>query len=240
MRHLGIVALLCLVGCHGAHTEKEVPLHYDIGVIHKKVTTSSPEAQMWFDRGLGLAYGFNHEEAIVCFERAAEADPDCAMCYWGKAYALGPNYNNVEMTEESSQAAYEAVQQAVEKLADASDLERALIEALQVRYAWPAPPDRSELEQAYDDAMRNVWATHPDDGDVAALTGEALMMLRPWKLWSADGEAAPETPEIRVNTPNGNSTSNSCRLFSEAPVSLRLPVGERRFSGTGIFARPER
>jgi len=198
MQRLGLLAvLLCLVGCQNAEPEIETPLYYDVGVVHREVTTSSPEAQQWFDRGLGLAYGFNHEEAIVCFELAAEADPDCAMCYWGKAYALGPNYNNVEMTEEASQSAYETIQSAVEKMGKATDAEKALIEALQTRYAWPAPEDRTELEQAYADAMRKVWAAHPEDGDVAALTGEAVMMLRPWKLWSPEGEPAPETPEIR-------------------------------------------
>jgi len=201
MRRIGLfVALFCLVGCQYTpeKADSEVPLYYDVGVVHREVTTSSPEAQQWFDRGLGLAYGFNHEEAIACFDRAVEADPDCAMCYWGKAYALGPNYNNVEMTEEASQVAYESIQTAVAKMGNATDAEKALIEALQTRYALPAPEDRTELEQAYAEAMRQVWAAYPEDGDVAALTGEALMMLRPWKLWSAEGEAAPETPEIRA------------------------------------------
>jgi tetratricopeptide (TPR) repeat protein len=186
-----------LVGCQNAGPKSDVPLYYDVGVVQRKVTTSSTEAQQWFGRGLGLAYGFNHEEAIACFERGVEADPDCAMCYWGKAYALGPNYNNVEMTEEASQAAHEAIQQAVAKVGGGTEAEKALIEALQARYAWPAPDDRAELDQAYAEAMRKVWAAHPEDGDVAALTGEALMMLRPWKLWSPEGEPAPETPEIR-------------------------------------------
>ncbi len=75
--------------------------------------------------------------------------------------------------------------------------EKALIEALRTRYAWPAPEDRSTLEQAYAEAMRAVRTAHPDDGDVAALAAEAVMMLRPWKLWSHEGEPAPETPEIR-------------------------------------------
>ena len=200
-----LVALLCLLGCysgehghdHGHDGGAETPLYYDIGVIQREITTSSPEAQLWFDRGLAMAYGFNHEEAIACFERAAEADPDCAMCYWGKAYAFGPNYNEVEMTDEKNQAAYEAVEQAVARIGNTNDAERALIEALQARYAWPAPEDRTALEQAYADAMRKVWQAHPTDGDVAALTAEAVMMLRPWELWSHEGEPAPETPEIR-------------------------------------------
>ena len=110
MQRLSVLAalLVLVMGCQPAEPEPDktadVPLYYDIGNIGKKVTTSSEDAQMWFDRGLGLAFGFNHEEAIVCFELAIEADPDCAMCYWGKAYALGPNYNNVEMTEDSEPA----------------------------------------------------------------------------------------------------------------------------------------
>ena len=153
---------------------------------------------MWFDRGLGLSFGFNHEEAIACFDRAIEIDPECAMCYWGKAYALGPNYNNVLMTEEQSQAAHDAAQLAVGKMGPVGADEQALIQALATRYALPAPEDRAELEQAYATAMREVWAAYPKDGDVAALTGEALMMLRPWELWSPSGVAAPETAEIRA------------------------------------------
>jgi tetratricopeptide (TPR) repeat protein len=193
-----VLALSLMVGCQA--TEKpgdDIPIYYDVGVVERAITTSSDDAQMWFDRGLGLAYGFNHEEAIACFERALAADPDCAMCYWGKAYALGPNYNNVEMEPEASQAAYEAVQQAATKLDGATDAERGLIEALQKRYTMPAPEDRAPLEQAYAAAMREVHAAHPDDADVAALTAEAVMMLRPWKLWAPDGTPAPETPEIR-------------------------------------------
>ena len=202
MKRFTVIALLLVVGfgCQAPESEEpvsDVPLYYQIGNIQKKVTTSSEEAQLWFDRGLGLAYGFNHEEAIACFERAIEADPDCAMCYWGKAYALGPNYNNVEMEEEASLAAYETVQLAAEKAGGAGELERMLIDALSARYAWPAPADRSELEAAYADGMRAAHEAFPDDADVAALTAEAVMMLRPWELWSADGVAAPETPEIR-------------------------------------------
>ncbi len=153
MRQLGaIFVLFCLAGCQQPAGESETPLYYQVGV-EKKVTTTSPEAQLWFDRGLGLTYGFNHEEAIACFERAFKADPDCAICYWGKAYALGPNYNNVEMTPEASQGAYEAVQLALSKKEKASELERALI--------------------------------------------EALLTLRPWKLWSPEGDPAAETWEIR-------------------------------------------
>ncbi len=198
MRHFSIYVIVsfCLIGCQSE--APETPLVYDVGVIGRAITTSSPDAQLWFNRGLGLAYGFNHEEAIVSFDRAIEADPECAMCYWGKAYAYGPNYNDTVMTEEKNQAAYEAVQVAVEKIDNASAVEQDLIRALATRYAWPAPEDRSGLERAYADAMRDVWVDYPEDGDISALTAEAVMMLRPWQLWSHDGVPAPETHQIRA------------------------------------------
>ena len=67
--------------------------YYDLGSYGRPVTTSSAEAQTWFDRGLVWLYGYNHEEAIVCFEKAIEYDANCAMAHWGIAYAIGPNYN---------------------------------------------------------------------------------------------------------------------------------------------------
>jgi len=197
MRTSGIVLLLGLIGCQGTQSRTSAPIYYDVGVVHREVTTSSPEAQLWFDRGLGLTFGFNHEEAIRCFERAAEADPHCAMAYWGQAYASGTNYNSPVMTDEASQAAYEALQRALAESEGCTPVERDLIQALRSRYAWPAPQDRAPLEVAYAQAMREVLAAHPDDADVAALTGEALMQLRPWRLWSPAGVPAPEVAEIR-------------------------------------------
>jgi tetratricopeptide (TPR) repeat protein len=162
------------------------------------VTTSSPEAQLWFDRGLAATFGFNHEEAVKSFERAAELDPDCAMAYWGKAHALGTNYNAPTLTPEATQQAYDALQGALARAPGATPVERALIEALKARYVLPAPEDRAPLEKAYAQAMRQVHARFPDDPDVAALTAEALMQIQPWKLWSPEGQPAPTQPEIRA------------------------------------------
>ena len=67
--------------------------YYDLGAYKRTVTTSSPQTQIWFDRGLNWLYGFNHAEAIKCFEKALETDPGCAMAHWGISYAAGPNYN---------------------------------------------------------------------------------------------------------------------------------------------------
>ena len=66
---------------------------YDLGRYSRTVTTASPDAQRWFDRGLNWCFGYHHEEAVACFEKALEADPNCAMAHWGVGYAAGPNYN---------------------------------------------------------------------------------------------------------------------------------------------------
>jgi len=194
----GLALLLGLAACQGLEPRPETPLWFDVGVVHREVTTDSAEAATWFDRGLGLCFGFNHEEGLRCFERAAEQDPDCAMAYWGQAYALGTNYNSPAMSEEASRAAFEAVAAARARLAGCTPVERDLIEALAARYAWPAPADRMPLERAYADAMAGVHAAHPDDPEVAALYAEALMQLRPWELWSPEGEPAPELAPVRA------------------------------------------
>lgn len=187
---------VCLVGCHSTRERGVGAYPYDLAGFHRPVTTQSAKAQEWFDRGLAHCYGFNHEEAIRCFEMAALEDPECAMVFWGIAYALGPNYNNLDMDEVKTRLAHEHARRAAALAHTASPVERALIEALQPRYEFPPPTDRGPLERRYANAMRHVHEQHPDDPDVAALRAEAVMNLRPWKLWSPSGEPAPETPEI--------------------------------------------
>ncbi|MEV5545717.1 hypothetical protein AB0L35_06160 [Streptomyces sp. NPDC052309] len=164
--------------------------YYDLGAHGRPVTTSSPEAQTWFDRGLVWTYAFNHEEAVSCFEAAAAADPDCAMAQWGIAYALGPNYNKPweafderELTRAVDRA-HAAVELAHEKAAGAGPVERALIGALRARYPQArAAEDCSVWNLPYAESMRAAYELAPDDLDVAALYADALMNLTPWQLW---------------------------------------------------------
>jgi tetratricopeptide (TPR) repeat protein len=172
----------------------------DLGSYRRDVT-ASPEAEPYFQQGLRLIYGFNHDEAVRSFARAAQIDPACAMCYWGVALGLGPNYN-VPMLPERSKAAWEALQAAIAAIAaapKASPVEQALIGALGKRYGSADPLDAEQMKpfsKAYAAAMRDVAAKFPDDEDVQVLFAESLMDVNPWKLWTLDGQAAPGTDDI--------------------------------------------
>jgi tetratricopeptide (TPR) repeat protein len=166
-----------------------------LGRHHQTVTTTSREAQAYFDQGLRLVYAFNHIEAESSFREAARLDPTCAMCYWGIALSQGSNYNSPTDVEREK-AAFAAVQQAVVAAGRATDRERAIIEALAKRHAATPPGDRAALDRAYADAMRDVAQRFPDDLDAATLFADALMNLRPWNLWNPDGSMQPETAEI--------------------------------------------
>lgn len=174
----------------------EVPLLPGLGDFTRSITTVSPRAQEYFDQGMVLAWGFDHEAARRAMEEATQQDPDCAMAWWGLALVWGPHINIPAMDETQNAAAWEALQKAVALRGRGTDVEKELITALRERYADPAPEDRTGLDRAYADAMRKVWKRHPGDADVGALFAEALMDTRPWDLWSDDGEPRPETPEV--------------------------------------------
>ena len=166
------------------------------GGYNRAVTTTSPEAQEWFSRGLFFCFAFDHEQADVAFRRALEHDPNMAMAYWGIAYAAGPNINNIMMDEARNKAASEAIVKAKALQESCSPVERDLIAALDKRYAEPPPEDRRALDEAYADAMRGVHARHSSDPDVAAIFAESLMALYPWDIWSPQGEPRPITLEL--------------------------------------------
>jgi tetratricopeptide (TPR) repeat protein len=163
---------------------------------YREITTDSPEAQRWFNQGIQLLYGYNHDEAIRSFERAAEIDPSCAMAWWGSAYARGLHINNTKMSEEQSRLAREAADKALAALSNETPVERALVHAVSTRYEWPAPENRTHLDEAYAAAMEKVWHQFPDDSDAGALFAESLMNLQPWDLWTGEGKPKGRTLEI--------------------------------------------
>ena len=165
------------------------------GTVHHPVKTSNPEAQRAFEHGMALDYGFNHNQAEKCFQRAAELDPNMAMAYWGIALVLGTNYN-LPVDAEREKQAYDAIQKALALSTKGLANERAYIEALAKRYTDTPDPDYEQLEMEYHDSMRTLYQRYPADLDAATLFAESGMNLHPWKLWNRDGVPAPGTEEI--------------------------------------------
>lgn len=171
-----------------------VPLFTNLGTLHHPITTTSERAQQYFDQGLRLVYAFNHEEAIRAFEEAARLDPTAAMAYWGIALASGPNIN-APMTKGDERRAWEALLKAKAQSSHVSPAEQRFIEALGKRYSAKGG-SRTALDKAYANAMRTVWQQSSNDADAGTLFAEALMDLRPWDFWTADGRPQPGTEEI--------------------------------------------
>ncbi|HLM00606.1 MAG TPA: alpha/beta fold hydrolase [Pyrinomonadaceae bacterium] len=190
------------LGQHGDHNSRQqqaetktVMLDDGLGKVDHPVSTNNAEAQKFFNQGLAYIYGFNHEEAVKSFRRAAELDANLAQAYWGVSLALGSNYN---LTADAGalKEAYANLQKAVALAPKASEIERAYIAALSKRYTDNPQADQKKLAEAYKTAMGELVKKYPDDLDAATLYAESMMNLRPWQLWTLDGKPAEGTPEI--------------------------------------------
>lgn len=171
---------------------------FDLGHYSRKISTRSKEAQAWFDKGLAWCYGYNHDEAVRCFQKAAKSNPKCLMAQWGIAYASGPNYNKqwkafdaVDL-KKSLKTARAATLKAQTLTAKATSVEKALVYALLKRYPDVSPDNVTPIwNDDYAAEMREVYRAHSDDPDVAALFAEAIMNRTPWALWDiATGKPA--------------------------------------------------
>lgn len=191
---------------------------FDLGRHHRPVSTRSAAAQKAFDQGLIWSYAFNHGDAERAFREAARQDPGLAMAWWGVALVNGPHINNPMVDEASAQAAWLALAEARARSKGASEVERALIEALGARYAWPQPADRRPLDEAYARAMAAVFQRFPGDADVATLYAEALMDVRPWDQWTRDGQPQPGTQEVL------QALETARRLDPDHPGALHLTI----------------
>jgi len=177
----------------------ETEAYYDLGSYHRPIETPSPQAQVWFDRGMVWAYAFNHEEAIRCFDRALELDPDLAVARWGIAYSIGPNYNKAweafDPVDLSASLARARMELGLAAKGRASAVEQGLIEALQARFPTDDPDDAEALHaghSAYADAMVALAEAYPEDIDVQTLAADALVNITAWALWDTrTGEPAP-------------------------------------------------
>lgn len=170
------------------------PRLLNLGKYTFPVTTRSELAQEFINQGINLAYGFNHAEAGRAFREAARLDPDCAMAYWGQALVIGPNIN-APMNPEDEVRAHQLVQKAYELRTGVTPREQAYILALAKRYSGKTG-ERLTRDRAYADAMRKVYQQFPEDLDAAVLFAEAMMDLRPWDYWTADGHPNPGTEEV--------------------------------------------
>ncbi len=183
--------------------------YYDLGAFTRSITTKSPEAQIWFDRGINWLYAYNHQEAIACFTKAIEQDSSCAMAHWGVSYAAGPNSNlpwhryDPAGKEQALGAAYDAMQQALSHADGVTPVEQDLIRALPARYPQREPiEDQRGWNDDYTDAMRKVYKKYPNDLEVGSVFVEAIMNQTPWKMWDlktggvAKGAGTVEAVEV--------------------------------------------
>ena len=198
--------------------------YYDLGSYSCPITTASADAQLWFDRGLLWTYGYNHQEAVECFRRAAAADPGCAMAYWGIAYAAGPNYNMPwELFDDAGRAealatCHAATQDALALVDGVTDAEAALIRALPARYPQAEiVNDMHPWNHDFADAMRAAFSAHPDHLDLRTIYAEALLNLTPWQMW-----------DLASGTPTEGSATSECQSVLEdaldhAPGAMAHP-----------------
>lgn len=177
------------------------PLFDGMGTHHHQITTADPGAQRYFDQGLIIDFAFNHAESARSFRAAQRLDPNCAMCYWGEALALGPNINvtsngMVVMSDDDRTNAYAAIQKAVELKDGASERERDYIDALATRYNGDSTTPRAPLDLAFMNSMRALHQKYPDDDDAAALFAESMMNTMPWDYWVDPENPKPLTEEV--------------------------------------------
>lgn len=204
------------------------------------LTTRSPEARAWFAQGLMLTYGFSHAGAVASFRKAQAADPDCALCWWGEAMALGPNIN-APMDGRDRGAALAALDKALALQAGASPMEQALIRALSTRYSRDEAADRAKLDADYADAMLAVAAAFPGDDDVAVLAAEAVMDTSPWNYWLADGKPVGKSAEavrlleaVRARNPDMPQANHLYVHMMEAVDPARANAAADRLAAAGV------
>ena len=201
--------------------------NFNTGTYSWKVTTTSKKAQIWFDRGLIWAYGFHWEESVVCFKKATDADPNCAMAWWGVAYSVGPEYNRMWKQLDSNEletalnVCFEASQKAINLSTDISEIERDLVYAISHRHpSNEAPHDFDEWTNNYANVMREVYLKHSENPDVSALFVEAIMSRTPWQLW-----------DLRNGTPKEGASTLEAQEVLEKSIALVEKNGTHPHAG---------
>jgi tetratricopeptide (TPR) repeat protein len=179
-------------------TRQVAPLFDNLGDHTFKIDTKVPETQVFFDQGLNLAFAFNHAESHRSFLEASRLDPSSAMPYWGQAYALGPNINDQIPDAERRLKAFEAIQKSMKLSEGSSAREKALINALSLRYSNDTLADIKLLNMRYMQAMAEVAKTYENDADVLTLYAASVMNTVPWDYWDENGNPSPNIKEAKM------------------------------------------
>ncbi|MDC6352011.1 hypothetical protein PP178_10635 [Zeaxanthinibacter sp. PT1] len=182
----------------GVDTTRQIaPLFENLGDHHFPISTNSERAQVFFDQGLRLTYGFNHAEAHRSFMEAARLDPEAAMAYWGQAYALGPNINDPLPDETRKLEAFKAIKKAKELYENNSEIEKDLINALDQRFSENLTQSVAELNDNYFRAMREVAKKHSGSAEIQTLLAAAAMDTNPWNYWDKNGQPNAHMAEAK-------------------------------------------
>jgi len=158
------------------------------------ISTKNDSAQFYFNQGINLYYAFHIIESMASFKKAQQFDGNNAMIYWAQALAYGPNINDFAYAYTPD--AFAAAQKAVELKNNCTAKEKALIDAMAVRYTNDSTTSRESLNQLYTDGMKKAYSQFTQDADVAALYADAMMLQHPWDYWKHNGEAEPWTAGI--------------------------------------------
>ncbi|MBN1237961.1 MAG: hypothetical protein JXB36_05640 [Gammaproteobacteria bacterium] len=212
--------LLLAAGFARAQTPGEHATLVDgTGSYSRSISTDSEAAQLYFDQGLRLAWAYYFPEALASFREADRLAPSEPMIHWGMALAIAPNPNSrrAGRPDDPAGEGLETIRRALELVDDAAPpIERALIEALYVRYDADTYPQRDERDRAYHERTRRLLEAYPEDPDVAALFADAFMTLHPWEYWEKDGAPSAGTAEVAT------ALERSMRLVPSHPGTHHL------------------
>lgn len=172
----------------------DIPLLSGWGNYSWPVSSSVDSARIYFNQGINMYYAFHIIEARASFDKATRFDPACAMAWWGKALAYGPNINDFGYQRPSE--AFPSATKAYNLRTNASPVEKALIEAIAIRYVADSTADQAKLNALYRDAMKAVYNKFPNDENVSTLYADALMLMHPWDLYDHHFKPKAWTAEI--------------------------------------------